>query len=1228
MIRRLLRAAPVLALFVASTLCLPGFAQLSNGTIRGTVMDSTGAVLSNATVSLVNQGTGEQYADQSNKEGYYTFAALSPGNYVVKVSAAGFEPWEGSLTLRVAQEAVIDARLKPGKVTETVTVSEVTPIVNTADGTLSDVKEATRIDTLPLENSNFLNVLNFSPGVVAGSYGGQGGGYTRVDGIPGGSVTFLVDGQSANDRFTNDLQATPQALQTIQELKVTTSNGSAEYATPGVVDVVTKGGTNVLHGQVHELYQSGALEAKGFNAFPSSLVHNEFGGQISGPVILPKVYNGKNKTFFYFDTEKQIQHKLGADGELVPQQNWIKGDFSDYVDVNGNPVTIYDPLTGVYDPTTGYVTRTAFTGNQLPPGRINATAAKVLSYVPKPNLTCSPSCFVTGSPNWLNPTGFAKDDILRYTGKADQLIGKNVLSGRYTYTNESQLAPAFGGYSGTLLNPQARTYGGHNGVLSYTSPIGTHSVNEFRMGIQDFNMYSGPVPVPGLFATLGLPQYPGGVAWPGIYWDDNNQYYLAGIDRPNPKSQPNQNVTAGDNYSWIHGRHEFKAGFAATNSRVNTIEGQSPGGNYNFSGLFTGLQAPGTVIDSTSGSNAVNFDTDTGAGLADMLLGETDGAFLNEVPIFHTRQTDYNGFAEDNWKISPRLTLNLGVRYTYYSPFSDAGGLSATLDLKSPATGSACVIPGSLTGGKGDQACVSTGTSGYPSWFGQSQPSVIVPDSGAAQNLSQLAAYKAIGLPVETASQAGVSNSLWNMPKNNWAPRLGFAYMFDAKTTVRGGFGVYYWAMPLVQYQQNTRDNDPWFVVAQNVTDPTNGTGAELAFPFGPSDLGSQCNCTTLPAGYTDPRQFGKVSVNPAGGASIGSGFGMAAWDPNYKLQQAQEFNLTVERTLPGNWAVSGGYVGNHARNLVDYDPINAPLPREYVTGATFSGDPAIRPYPIYGDAGTGSMDEFKFVGYSNHNELRAEVKHTFKDTFLFQSYFTLAKTLTTSEGTYNSFGGLEIQPNTLTNNAPLSQRLRNIYAPDSYLPAKTFVANGHYELPLGRGKQFLGNSNVAVNELVSGWNTSVFYMWHSGLFFSPYYNANPGLANSSNKYILAPGSANRGILSKKDRSASEWFNPSVWDPKSGNAYAGQTFMVRDNSLDYDLLNGIPRNYMTGPGFSNADGTLSKLTPIGHHAVFDLEVQVFNVFNHTNLALPGNGGSISKGLGQPRLMQFQGKITF
>ena len=1281
MIRRYPGQSLMMAMLIASVFCLSGHAQIANGTIRGTVTDSKGAVLQNATVVLVNQGTAEQTTQATNKDGYYTFTALSPTDYTVKVTAPGFDAWEVKLTLRVAQEAVIDAKLMPGKVQEVVTVSDATPLVDAADGTVSDVKETTRIETIPVIDSNFLSIVAFTPGVVANSYGGQGAGYTRVNGIPGGSMTFEVDGESANDRMTNDLQITPQALQTIQELKVTTSNGGAEYATPGVVEVVTKSGTNQFHGQADEIYQDGGFEAWQYNSYYPGAHHphnvfNNFGGQLGGPVLLPKLYNGKNKTFFYFDVEKKINHKIKPDQELVYQTNWEQGDFSDLLDSTGTRnITIYDPMSGVYNPATGYVNRTQFAGNKITSG-ISPIAAKIMSFMPAPNVNVNtagqidPAQFNYGF-DWINPNAHYTDNELRYTIKIDQLIGKNLLSARYTNISDNILTPDEGGSQGALLTPNVGIRSGHNGVLSYTSPIGGHMVNEARVGIQMFNNYSGPEP--GIWPPLSqlgtglsggvLPSYPGLVGLPAFYpADPNNFFNFSTIQDQNPTWAPNQDITLGDNYSWIRGRHEMKFGFQVTNTRVTSAQFNSPGGDYFFDGAFTALETAGSSTN-PGAANPAGYTAYTGSSLADFLLGDVDVTQYNQQPVFHTHQTDYAGYATDNFKVSPRLTLNLGVRWEYWSPYEDAGGLSADVDFNHNA---ACVIPAALGGG----SCVSAGTPGYPTWFQQTSPIVMIPDSGAAQhqtlNAEGLLADEAAGLPVETASQAGVSSSLWNMPKNNWAPRLGFAYQLNDKTVIRGGYGMYYWTMPLAQYHSNTRLNDPWATIVFPATDPSMGEGygppdgnwaPEIGFPFAPINPAyttagwqNQCDCTTLPSNYVNPRQLGLDFVTPAlTNITNSSGWSVEAWDPNYKAQRAQEWNLTAERVLPGNFAASVSYVGNHGGRLPDYDPINASLPRS-LQPSTLTPTSGL-PYPIYSVGNEDSMDEFRFVGYSNHNEGRAEIKHTFRGSFILQSYFTYGRSLGTSEGTANSSSGLELQPATLTNNAPLVQRLRAIYAPDSYIPEKTFVVNGHYELPFGKDKPFLANSNTAVNEVVSGWNVSAFYMWHSGLFFSPYYSPNPGINNSGNNLTLSPNALHPGgILPKSQRTREMWFDYSIWDPSGGGncgtpvgatAYAGQTYLCRDNAAvdpnNYgrDTLNGIPRNYMTGPGFSNLDGTLYKVTPIGGHMKLDLEMQVFNVLNHTNLGLPNQAGQINGTVGTPpnyptagRFVQFLGKLEF
>ncbi len=1163
-----LRLIPIL-------LCIAPFfpvrAQNSNATIKGTVTDPSSAVVTKANVSLLNRGTGERTTQQTSEQGNYNFAALPPGNYQVDVTSPGFAEWKGDLVLRVSQNAEVNPHLQTATLATTVVVNDVTPVIDTSDPTLSDVKEYARIESLPLQNRNFLNILNFSPGVVANGFGGQGGQYTRVNGIPGGSMDYLVDGQTASERYTNELQRLPQPLPTIQEIKVTTANGDAEYSRPGMVEVVTKSGTNEYHGELFELYQGNDLQAKSFHQdFVSFLVHNEFGGNVGGPIWIPKVYNGKDKTFFFVDAEGIRQRSLAQEFETVPQKAWKAGDFSTYTDNQGAPVTIYDPTTTRFDPTTGSYVRTPFPGNVIPSNRINPIAAKVVGYLPDPNINIP---YYQGS-NWENPNGKAANDSTLVTAKLDQLFGVNRLAARYTYTDQNSLTPAY------LLNPDVRLYGGNNGALSFTESISPTIVNEIRAGVQQFHAYRGPQPItPPITQTLGLPTYPGTIAWPSFYFDPS--YTFSGIDRDNPQDAPGVTISFGDNLSWTLGKHQMKFGFLFSNSQVNTYETGQPGGDYQFSGNFTGLMDPAAVKQGIY-NQAV---TDTGAGLADFLLGYVDGTDLNIYPKFYTRQSDYAGYFQDSWRVTRNLTLDLGLRYEYWTPFSDKRNEISTLNLNAPG-----------------------------------EPAVVYAGSGPITNsgLSQavVSAYQAAGLKLQSAQQAGFPSSLWNMPKNNWAPRVGLAYQIDNKTVVRGGYGIYYWAMPLVQYQQNTRHNVPFSYSYFNPVDNNDPGAAELTFPQGGAAYANQSpGARTLGNNFIDPSALNIAKNN---------GWNILPWDPNYKPQEAQEWNVSVGRELPWRLGARVSYVGTHSSNLVNYDPINVPVPRLLAPGLT---PVQRRPYPDYATSGTSSMDLMRFIGYANSNQLQTELKRNYENGIVLQGFFTWQKTLTTSEGSNNSFGGLEMLPASLTNNASTAQRLRDIYAPDGELPVYTISFNGNYELPFGEGKRFLASSNGLVKRVVGGWNISAFQYWRSGLPFSPYYST------QGSNIRLAPGK--NGILPASQRQAARWFDASVDRADLGQPYTGQTF-IEVSPLQGDFLNNIPRNYMTGPGFYDVDASLYKYTAITERVRLRLEAQVFNLLNHKNFGQPNNQGVINTGVtgapgttgAPPRTLQIQAKIQF
>lgn len=1139
-------------------------AQLSNSEIKGTVVDGTSSVVPNAALTLTNTETGETRSDHTNKSGYFDFAALPPGQYTVSATSEGFATWQGRLTLRVAQTTLVQPVLKLASASTTIDVVDVTAVINRVDPTISDVKEAARIESLPLQNRNFLNILNFTPGVVSNSFAGQGGGYTRVNGIVGGSLDYLVDGQTAVERFTNELQRTPQPLPTIQELKVTTSNGSAEYSRPGLVEVVTKSGSNQLHGQFFELNQISALQAKTLGQTSVNfLVHNEFGGNLGGPVYLPKLYNGHNKTFFFVDIES-VRERSAANGRYtVPLAAWKSGDFSSYVDTTGAPVVIYDPLTTTFSPATGSYVRQPFAGNKIPAARINPIAAKIMTYIPDPNVNIP---YYEGQ-NYQIPNLRAKDDRTLITAKVDQIFGQQRLSARYTYTDEN----VFG--NGYFLNPRVRLNGGHNGAISYTHVITPNLVNETRAGVQLFHAYSGPQLIsPPITQTLGLPTYPGTVAWPSFYYEDpTNGYLFDGIDRDNPKNDPTTSINFANNLSWNIGKHSLKGGFGFQYVAVTTEEVGQPGGDYSFSGSFTGQMDPSAASQGIYNQQLPN----SGFALADFLLGLTDYAALNVYPVFHTRQNYYSGYLQDDWKITPKLILNLGLRYEYWTPFKDKDGRAATLNF-SNAGGPTVVFPGS------------------------GQPNV---------DPAVLTAYQAGGLRFQSAQAAGLPTDLWSMAKNNLGPRFGFAYQANEKTVLRGGYGIYYWAMPLVQYHQNTRKNAPFSYSYQSLVDNNDGAAAELEFPVG----------TNYSNQSPTARQLGTTFINPSAlSIAENSGWNILPWDPDYKPQKVQEFNLTLERELPKHLGARISYVGNHTDNLVMYDPINALLPRRLAAaGATIQQR---RAFPHFATSSINAMDLMRFNGFANASLLQAEVKQQVNKDWIVQGSYVFQHVLTTSEGSNNSYGGLEMLPSALTGNASSEARLYPVYANDSQLPRQTVSFNTHYVLPFGRGKAYLNQTNGLVDRIVSGWNISAFYYWRSGLYFSPYY------ANTGSAYLLAPGK--NGELPHGQRTRAHWFDSAVNRADLGDAYKSESYIRRANPLDNDFRNNIPRSAMTGPGFNNMDATVAKITPLTERFTFNLEAQVFNVYNHVNMDLPNNQGSITTQVGRPRLVQLQGKIVF
>ena len=424
----------VACLLVASA--FPLAAQTGFGTVTGTVKDATGAVIPGATATLTNTATGVVVKGQTNGVGAYYFGSVRPGSYTLAVEATGFKKWSGTLNLEVGQTATIDPKMEVGALENVVEVTGAAPIITTEGAQVSDVKDALRIHQLPLNGRAVTNLFDLTPGV-------EGGGNPRVNGMKVGSAEMLLDGVSLVDRFGGGISRVQPGLDTIQEYRIETAGSGAQYSRPATVTLVTKSGTNDLHGSLFETHRNnfGGLRARrrqDFYSTPPQYIRNEYGFLVGGPVFIPKLYNGRNKTFWLFSFEGQKERQARYAETQAPTQAIWNGDFSGAVDTAGNPITIYNPFTTRPDGT-----RDPFPGNKIPSNLIQPIAATMKSISALPtNPAANPWTDVNFQAYYPTPL-----DMNTITTKIDQIFSeKDTLSGRFTRSVRSN--SVFGGRYG------------------------------------------------------------------------------------------------------------------------------------------------------------------------------------------------------------------------------------------------------------------------------------------------------------------------------------------------------------------------------------------------------------------------------------------------------------------------------------------------------------------------------------------------------------------------------------------------------------------------------------------------------------------------------------------------------------------------------------------------------------------------------------------------------------
>lgn len=610
------------------------FAQVGAGSIVGVVADTSSAVVPSASVTVTNIGTNLQRKAVTGTDGAFSVGNLAVGQYEVVIEVQGFKRFvERPVTLSVDQTVRIDAVMQPGQVTESVTVDATAPIISSEQSSVGQVVDNKTIVELPLNGRNFIRLGSLIPGTTRGAPADgtlrsrQGNEGLTANGMRSSYNNYMLDGID-NNEMQLGLAVLLPSVDALQEFKVQTANYSAEYGrgAGAVVNVVLKSGSNNLHGTVYEFLRNDKLDAR--NTFAPSknpLRRNQFGFSAGGPVFLPKIYDGRDRTFFFFNYEGVRERRGVTSGAIVPTAAQRAGNFA------GQP-TIYDPLA-----LDAQGNRIPFSGNVIPSGRISPIATNILKDMPLPNNSDPARNYLQ---QFSNPT-----DANQWHLRGDQKITANdQVSVRLSWSRTEEISRAIAYNGQTTVN---RPLGA---VASYTRILSPAAVNDFRVGYQRYGFDLLPDGIGNdLVTPLGLPVYgadPSVLRYPAI---TIRNFSSMGGNPAIPVFRNAHTYQLIDSVSWQLGKHSVKAGGDVRWYQYNNKQPQTVAGQYIFNGPFTAAR----------GGQYVN-------GLPDMLLG-----FPNQQSILnmsgynpqYIRNTRVNLFVQDDIQVSRRLTLNIGLRW-------------------------------------------------------------------------------------------------------------------------------------------------------------------------------------------------------------------------------------------------------------------------------------------------------------------------------------------------------------------------------------------------------------------------------------------------------------------------------------------------------------------------------------------------------------------------------------
>jgi hypothetical protein len=1022
MTRSLCFAALAIAVSVLSAVQ----AQEVRASISGVISDPSGSPIPGANIIVTNTARNTRFTAASNESGAYSTPFLDPGAYVMTVEKDGFRRFQReNITLQSLDKARIDVQLQVGAVTDSITVSATVSALQTETASRASTISNELIQNLPTQGRNPFQIAWAAPGVF--KTGGWRylrsfdiGGTTgfSVNGGRSGENEVLIDGIS-NVRANRTVIHVP-TMESVQEFKVLANTYDAQYGRSGggIVTMVTKSGTNQFHGNLFEYFQNAKLNANqtelnaaGIKKSPNNI--NAYGFHLSGPIWIPKVFDGRNKLFWTLSYEAMRQRSADPGVVTVPATEWRGGDFATLRNAQNQPVLVYDPLTTAADGT-----RQPFAANRLPTNRISPIALNALKYYPAPT---SEGVGPAKVQNYPYPSRWIAD-MNQWSGRLDyQINSKNNANFRYGQNpfseyrglvfvkNVGESNPAEPTGNAPLLR-NGRTIG-----FNWTSTLNPSTTFDLRAGLNRWEDSSGNSFGTGFdqrqlgfdsnlvsqFTRVAFPQFSF-----GSYQSMGPSRLLGATLADVYTLQPNMNK--------VIGRHFLKFGVEARRYNDNLLNPGLAAGNYSFGKNWT--QAVANRADAVSGNELATF-----------LLGypTTATADNNIDPAFV--HFYYAGFFQDDWKITNRLTLNLGFRWDYESPsFERYDRMVQSMDFNAAS-----------------------------------------PIAASAQGLTLKGAIRFAGVN-------DVTRRSFAPDRNNFAPRIGAAYRLREKWVVRGGYGLYYLGENATGSNQGFSQQSTAVVTTDNLRPAVNLSnafallpGGRLLSPIGNSQgaasfLGQNVtvNWQNRPLPHSHQYSIDVQRELPTGilieAGYVGNLTRQLPLAANANFVPVNELN---KRTAAG--AIDNAYynaqIPNPMRGLI---PVNAAL-----NGATVSRQNLLFAFPQYPQVTVANLP----LGKQRYDSFQLKASKRLAMGLTFLSSYTLAKT--TEQVSF-----LNAQDFNLAD--PSSSPLVSQSADNIDIPHK-FNFAGVYELPFGKGRAFASNINRAADLLIGGWevNANVTYM-------------------------------------------------------------------------------------------------------------------------------------------------------